>query len=481
MQFRNTIIVVILLVLVTGYVYFFEAGKPAEETVKLYQIKPEDISKIDLRYPDQEIELVRQPDNKWLIVKPVNTDADDTTVNNLARAIADCEVKKTVEEKPQSLDAFGLAKPDVVVTVTVKGKGTLPGIEVGKVTPVGFAAYMKTTDKPAVLLTSSAFPPGMKKKIDDLRDRELMTFKVEDAQRVVIEHEGEQPVELERNQDKWQIVKPQKYAADTTQVRQLLSALANAKVDAFVTDRPASVSQYGLEKPRLSITVFSGKESSRQSLLFGNKQSEQGKDGIYVRRGERAPVYTVHGYVLADANKNQTELRDKTVLSFEPSKIQDVKVISGSKNFEIVRAPGKWQIQNGSNGSKTDADVPAVERFLDQIRDLKGLSIVEEGVKDAAKYGLNAPLVQLTLDSKEGKPIGWMKLAKVEHSKSSEATPATPGASQTPDYYALSSASDAVYKISDYNFEQLNVSPEQLRSRNQPIPAPSAKPTAKSP
>src|SRR5205823_3588682 len=138
-------------------------------------------------------------------------------------------------------------------------KGKQPAIEVGKTTPVGFSAYFKTSDKPAVMLTSSAFPSGMKKKPDDLRDRELMTFKVDDAQKVALERSDGSVVEIDNDHGKWNIVKPIKYAADPNAVRQLLSAVANARVDAFTADTPASVTQYGLDKPRLTIAVYSGR------------------------------------------------------------------------------------------------------------------------------------------------------------------------------------------------------------------------------
>src|SRR5205809_618263 len=83
-----------------------------------------------------------------------------------------------------------------IVNATVKGKGAMPAISVGKTTPIGFSAYIKTSDKPAVMLTSSAFPSGMKKKSDDLRDRELMTFKVDEAHKITLERSDDTTVEI---------------------------------------------------------------------------------------------------------------------------------------------------------------------------------------------------------------------------------------------------------------------------------------------
>lgn len=471
MRPRNTVIALVVLLVVGGLAYYV-AHQPSEKTVKLYQVKPEDISKIELRYPGREIELERGTGGRWTITKPVKVEAAKTTADNLARAIAECEVKKTVEEKPADLAPFGLAKPAVVVTVTTKAKGTLPGIEVGKTTPVGFSAYIKTTDKPAVLLTSSAFPPGMTKTLSDLRDRELMAFKVDDIRKIDLEREGLPTVELDKHGDQWSIVKPARYLADLTQVRQLLSALANARVADFISDYPPSVTQYGLERPRLTVAVSTGKAEQSQSLLFGGKQTEAGKDGIYVRRGERTGVYTVHQYVMDEADKSVFDLRDKTVLVFNPAAVQSVTV-TAAKSFSLSRAGGKWQLA----GVKGDADVAVVERFLNQLHDLKGQRIVEDPLSDPSKFGMDRPAEKVLLAGKDGKALGAISLAKVERrNEPGHASAAPPEPPQRADYYAASSAGTALYSIDDFTFGQLTKTAEQFRAAPAPTTAPSPGP-----
>src|SRR5215831_5319347 len=342
MRFRNTIIVLVLALLVGAYAYYSAYYNREAPAQKVLNVEPGDIESIDLKYPDREIRLERPKGGDWRIVKPIGTDADQTASNNLARAIADAVVTKTVEDKPTDLEPFGLAKPATVVTVTTYGGQRLPGIEVGKTTPVGFNAYIKTTDRPAVMLTSSAFPAGMNKTVDQMRSRDLMTFKVDDITRFTISKDNGQTIEVTRDGDKWRITKPAGYLADPTQVRQLLSTLVDAKVADFVADAPASVTQYGLEKPHLTVSVFA-KNNTAESMLFGFKQTEQGKDGVYVRRGERSPVYTVHQWVVGNLDRTLFDLRDKTVFGFEPSAVASVDARVGSDNFLLKRAPGgKW-------------------------------------------------------------------------------------------------------------------------------------------
>jgi hypothetical protein len=467
MRFRNTIIVLVLALLVGAYAYYSAYTNKPEPEQKVLNLQPADIASIELKYPNREIVIERPKGGEWRLVKPIGVDADQTTANNLARAIAEAAVTKTVEDTPMDLTPFGLAKPATIVTVTTYQGRKLPGIEVGKTTPVGFSAYIKMIDKPAVMLTSSAFPAGMNKTLDQMRGRDLMTFKVDDITKLTISKDNGQTIEVDREGDKWRIVKPGNYLADPTQVRQLLSTLVNAKVADFISDAPAGVTQYGLEKPHLTVTVY-GKGSASESLLFGFKQTEQGKDGVYVRRGERAPVYTVRQWVVGNLERTVFDLRDKTVFSFEPSAIESVDAKVGSDHFTLKRAAGgKWDI---TEGNKTvAADVPVVERFLDELRDLKGVSIIADPMPSPVPYGLDQPAILITLAGKDGKPIGTVKLSKITVKPTGAPEPGQAAGPRT-EYYAISTAGSAVYSISDFTFSQLNKPPNLFHARVEATP-----------
>ncbi|HYA35258.1 MAG TPA: DUF4340 domain-containing protein, partial [Candidatus Binataceae bacterium] len=447
MRFRNTLIAFVVLLVVGGYAFInFYYSKPEEEGHKVFTVKPEEITKIDLKYPDRELTIERKAGEPWMLTKPINSKADQTASDNLARAIADCQVTKTVEEHPEDLGPFGLAKPQVTVTIATNKGQTLPSLDVGKTTPIGFSAYLKKSDGPAVMLTSSAFPSGMNKTVDQMRDRELMTFKVDEVNRITIEQIDQPPIEIDRDGEKWKIVKPAAYAGDSTQIRQLLSTLNDAKVADFVADAPTDVSQYGLTKPRVVVTVYT--KSGQESLLFGFKQKEQGRDGVYVRRGERAPVYTVHQWVMTTVAKPVLALRDKSVLVFEPSDVGAVKAAIDGRQFELRRTDKGWDLVDA--GKTSPADVPNVERFLDHIRDLRGTSIVMDPVKTPGMFGLATPPITITVTNRGGKEIGDLKLAKIDVKPAGQDASIKPH----PEYYAISSASTALFAIDDFSYGQ---------------------------
>lgn len=478
MRFRNTLIALLVLVLIGGYAfvnYYFSKPEPARTA---FDIKGDDIAKVDLKYPTRDLTLERKAGEPWMITAPMGAKADQTAANNLARAIADCEITKTVEEKADDLAPFGLTKPQVTITITdTKGK-TLPGLVVGKNTPVGFSSYLKYADKPEIMLTSSAFSSGMNKTADQMRDRELMSFKVDDVQKLVIAHDDGSQVVIERDGDKWKITSPGSYAADPTQVRQVLTALGDSKVADFITDQPSNAAQYGLEKPHLVATVYLANGGAQESLLFGFKQKESGKDGIYVRRGERAPIYTVAPWVMSGVDKTVLNLRDKTVLSFDPSRVETITLNPIDKpEFVIKRADGgKWNLV--ADNKTTPADVPVVERFMDQIRDLKGNAIVLDPIKTPAMFGLDKPALVVTLQDKDAHEVGQLRLAKVDVTQAPAAgSTEAPTVTARTEYYAASNASTALFSTDDFLFSQLNKRAAEFRSKEAASPVPSAAPS----
>src|SRR5260370_42056219 len=132
MQFRNLIIVLVLLAIVGGVALYIGHQPVPEKTPKLFTIASSDIDKIDLRYPDREIIIARGGANSWKIVKPVETDADQSTADGDANAVLGLENTDSVAQNTTDLTVLRLDNPAVVYTVTTLVISTLPGILASK-------------------------------------------------------------------------------------------------------------------------------------------------------------------------------------------------------------------------------------------------------------------------------------------------------------------------------------------------------------
>jgi hypothetical protein len=450
LQTWKTIVVAILLVIIGGYAYYV-SRQPTEQTPKLNPISAGDIQNIELRSRMRDIVIERATDG-WRFVKPIHGEADRTAADNMADAIANLQITGTISENPGDLAPFGLQNPAVDVIVTTKDHRVLPTIMVGKDTPVGNSSYVKSPEKPGILLVANTFPSQVEKSVDDLRPRTLIEFKPEEIRKVVLESNNGTPLELNKKGDQWTIVKPKPYAADKSAVQQLLDTVTNARVADFIDDNPSDLSKYGLATPSFKLTLYGGKTNAEESLLFGFKQPQADKSGLYARRGEGndQPVITVDSYVLNNINKHFDDFRDKTVLGLDSSKVDHVMIVSPKFDENLARAgSGKWNIV--SNDKTAAAEELVAASLLDQIHDLKGTKIVEDPMTHPEHYGMVKPTLTLTAYAKDGRELGTLHVSWMEVMlKPINAGPQNPDAAKPRKQnfaYATTGRDSAVYEI----------------------------------
>lgn len=440
MRLRNTLILALVLIGLGAYLYFVESERIAKEGKKetLVELNADDVTAVMLIYPDREIAL-EKTDAGWRLTKPVEAAADDVTVKNLLRAIADAEVKRTIDDPPQDLAQFGLAPPVATIKVTAKGQ-PLPDLKVGKTTAVSFSTYVQRADQPKIYLTGSAFNTGMDKQVKDLRDKKIVEFKEDDVSRIALRGpDGD--VVLAKVEGSWKIEQPTAYRADPNAVRALLSTVRNLRATDFANDAPsdADLATYGLDTPQrqLVLTTADGKETR---LLVG-KEVEQ---GLYVKSADRPTTFLVGKYVTRDLGKGVGDLRDKTVLSFDPGSATSVEIVrADGGQFALRSAEGKWSLE----GSEQPLDDQAVGTFVAALSRLAGNQVLGETTTDLEAYGLANPAVVITVKGKDDMLIG-----SVRAGSRSANPPAT-------EYTVKREDEPTVFQLRDFQFKQLDKEP----------------------
>jgi hypothetical protein len=454
MRFRSTVVLILLLIGLGAYVYWVEVPKSQEEAKKktILDFKPDDVTAVSLAYSDREV-VMKKSGEDWRLTKPLDAAADSTTVKNLINAIAEAEVKKTFDDA-SDLAQYGLDQPFAKVTVTVKDK-ELPTILVGKSTPVGYSAYAKKADEPKVLLTTSAFRSGMDKKVKDLRDKTILNFADTDVQKIDLRGEGKDLVLVQKD-DHWTIERPGPYAADATTMRSFLSTLRSLRAVDFPSDRPTDLSAYGLDNPRLKVSLYLGKDNAEKDLLIGKDTADK---QIYVQGSGQPTVYTVSDWVMRDLNKNLGDFRDKTLLAFDRDKVTAVDVArKDGGHFKLVRADDKqWRVEGAGNGKPEQT---AISQYVGDLHDLAGYEILADQPGDLAQFGLDHPLLTLTVVGDENKPVGTVLLASRETDASKK------------DYTAMTQGGQTVFRVRDYLYTRLDKQPQDFVEKPKATAAP---------
>ncbi|TMA59593.1 MAG: DUF4340 domain-containing protein [Deltaproteobacteria bacterium] len=279
---------------------------------------------------------------------------------------------------------------------------------------------------------------GLNKQAKDLRDKQLVTFQDDDVQRVDVASGGQTTTLVRKGKDAW-VVQPGDQPADPTEVRSYLSTLRSTRATDFPDDAPADLGKYGLDQPRLAVTLAIGKDGTEtQTLLLGSEGTQGTQKLVYAKRANQPTVYAVGDWTPRSLGKQANDFRDKTVLTFDQSRVGRVVIDhkGGGPSATLARGGDAWTV-DGADGKK--AKETAISRFVDDLHDLRGASIAAEPAGDLAPYGLDAPDLRITLTDKDGQAIGTIV-----------------GAKHDAKYYVMKAGGQTVYEARDYMYTRLD-------------------------
>ena len=460
MRARYTLLLALILAGLVAYLYFVDAKQQAESEKKktIVDVAADDVTGLTLTYGDHEI-ILAQRDGSWRLTKPADTAADDLAVKNLVRAIAEAEAKKTIDDPPQDLLPFGLAPPFVTITITTKDGTTLPVVKVGKTTAVSASTYVQRADRPTVYLTASSFRTGVDKQPKDLRDKSIVAFNDADVTALTLRGADGAAVQLaKKNGGEWWIEQPAPYRADNNAVRALLSTLRNLRATDFANDNPApaDLAAYGLAPAQRELILQVGTDKT-VTVQVGNSTDQ----GIYIRAGDRPTAFVVGKWVSSDLSKGVNELRDKTLLTFDPTAARRIAVTRGDgANYALESKDGQWSLVGG----ETPLNAATTTAFVGALSRLAGTQVLAESAPDPAAFGLAPPNLTITVTGADNTPIGTVLIG---------ARTPNPPATQ---YTAQRDGDPAVMQIGDYQYHQLDKTADDLARAEQPAPPPGADP-----
>lgn len=437
MRFRSTLILGLLCFGLGAYLYFveFERAKQDDKKKTLLEFDQAAATAVTLSYADREIELKRAGE-AWRIARPIDAPADEVTVENLIRAVAECEVKKRLDGSPGDPATYGLDKPFVTVKVATKS-GDQPAIRVGNNAPVGFSTYAQRADDPAVVLVGSAFRSGMDKQVKDLRDRRIVTFDDRAVVKITLAA-PDRHVRLARTDDGWKVEEPGPFQADAPAVESFLTTIENMRAVDFPDEAAAKSGAYGFDPPRLSATLEL-KEGGPVRVVLGGQN--EAKD-VYVRTDGAATVYTVSEWVLRDLNKGANDFRDKSVLPGAAGEVAGIEIRHHDAETVVLSRgdAGAWTIEGGAAAP----DGSLVDQFVSEVRGLKGYDIATDAAGDLAPYGLDNPLLTIALRGKDASPLATLRFGAYSPDQAKR------------EYAVLRDGSPTVFVLRDYAFTRVN-------------------------
>lgn len=411
MNFRTTLIIIVLLAGIGGayYLFFQEPSDKAVENEKprihqVYGVTRDAVQQVEIAFADaayQDLKLVKDTTDNWQLTKPFQADADSEKVSQMLDDILNKRVKQTLEVT--ELAQYGLDAPIITLSLWTSEASPTATFLIGK-KAINFSVYVKEKSEAHIFLIESSALDDLTKSPTDLRDRSVLKFNQETVSGIQFKHRDagatseSSTVNCEKRDGTWHVIQPLKAKADTEEVEDLLSELRSLKVSTFEADgadTKVRLEKSGLDDPRIQVELRDG-DKIYAIDIGASIPSENGTHGrVYVKTAVyQDAVYTVAEDIYHLLNKSVFDLRDKRVIDFQRTDTirieikQDRETTVCTKNFDSI-----WELQTPTGKIKADAE--AVEDLLFGVDSLEAVAFVDDSTGRLASYGLAIPAIKV--------------------------------------------------------------------------------------
>ena len=318
-------------------------------------------------------------------------------------------VKRTMEVT--GFAQYELNQPNIRIDLWAEGDTPAKSFLIGAKT-VNYSVYAKEASESHIFLIESSALQDLTKSPADLRTRNVLKFDPEQVTGITLKVAGAEQIRCRMvDKEEWQMVAPISAKADTKEIRTILDALHLLKVVEFTKDGAINMGKYGLESPRLRVTIQAGE--APQELLVGSDIPDTGK--VYVKPVAHDAVYAVNREIYPTLNKTVYNLRDKRVIDFQRTATNRFE-IQGLGKAKIVCAKDlkdDWLIEEPV-ALRADAEV--VDDILFGVDSLKAVEFVAEKPTNLSRYGLDPPSLQLSFITPDAEPA-ILRLGKIRNGR----------------------------------------------------------------
>ena len=296
---------------------------------KLFDLRKKDVLKfetkgvqtIELKSKENFWKIKREKDD-WFFISPVEALAAKSQIDNLLDSLSRLRAKDFLAEEKdaQKIREFGLDQPEFTVNLSLPESQEL----VFWLTRKDNKVIATNSLSRKIIEVDSQIITDLNKSFSDLREKKVAVFNSWEATSIKLKKEKQEIVarkekvkEKGREQEKWWLIAAdgKKEPADESKVESALRKLEYLEAAEFI-DQPTNLADFGLDPPRLEITITikpADKEEKEVVLLTGPENAE--KHQVVIKNKELKYLVRV----------------DSSFLKELPEKFEDWKLVENKK------------------------------------------------------------------------------------------------------------------------------------------------------
>jgi hypothetical protein len=232
-----------------------------------------------------------------------------------------------------------------------------------------------------------------------------------DVTAVTIKRQTE-TVSLKREGDGWQVLEPVKARGDRGKIEDVLTTVLTGKIDREIAAKPASLAEFGLEKPAAEVALTL-KDGQTLGLALGLKNPTG--VWVYAKETDKPAVFVLPESVLRDATLPVADFRDKTILAFDRKQVSGVDIVTADQTLVVQYAGDRWTL---TQPRSLPADADALGEFFEKLTGGKVKEFVAEAPRSLDPYGLERPVrVSVHVGRDKDRATRTLLLGKIDDAK----------------------------------------------------------------
>lgn len=414
MNYKTTLMLVLLLALVGGYFYFVEFGKisgyEAQQQIDTQRTEQLDgdplfddlasttISRIDIVRGGKSVSVVKEGD-LWFQTEPVRFSLNDYAPRSVARQFAELRfIERVTPDRPDAptLQQMGLVDPRA--TVTVKTDDREVSLRLGKVTLGGHAYVQIEGEDAAYVVRSTLHGAVLDEPITAWRKTSLDVPEASKTGAASLFESNGYDIFLVKIDGRWGFDSKSVQRASQSAIEDWFGAAGRVSISEFIEDNPDNLDLYGLGVDYFRIQfseLDANGDEVKHTLHIGNADLEGARRYAAWTSGVEpiTVVFKVDSVSVEGLSRTFEDLRDTKVI---PADIYDVRELNvqqnGSTSLHLIRDP-QTGYSFGDPAPGFDSDYNASHTMLDRICQLQTTRFADE----TSSLGEPIAEVQITL------------------------------------------------------------------------------------
>jgi Domain of unknown function (DUF4340) len=278
----------------------------------------------------------------------------------------------------------------------------------------------------------------------------VVNFDRDNLEGIVIQN-GDDKIELRRQDRKWRIEAPFKDQADNSAIEGFLAGLESWQKYSTIpskeiTKDKSRLDEFGLSNAKLRLKLL-GKDMPPE-IIFGGDAAFEGR--MYVRLEGKSDVFLAASSVRNDISKKPEEFRDKKLTDLATAQVTRVLLKTAVGEMELEKKADHWEIVKPL---RARGDDQKIGDLLAQITTARIDQFVAEDRGDLHPYGLAEPRGSITLFTAEDKTGQMLQIGGIPEKAKEQV-------------YVRFAARSAVYTLPKKIEDVLGTKPSDLRDRH---------------